>query len=83
MTRDQILAAIKPVASKQFMHPEVMIEERSHMIEDLGGDSMDAVEFVFGLEETFDLEITDADAEHLKTIGDAVDLIVRLKGSAA
>jgi acyl carrier protein len=41
-------------------------------IDDLGADSLDIVELVMSLEESFDLEIADEDAEKIQTIGDAV-----------
>ena len=41
-------------------------------IDDLGADSLDIVELVMTLEETFDIEITDDDAEKMQTISDAI-----------
>ena len=41
-------------------------------IDDLGADSLDIVELVMTLEETFDIEIPDDDAEKMQTIGDAI-----------
>lgn len=43
--------------------------------EDLDADSLDAVEVIMALEEEFDIEIPDEDAEHFKTIGDIVEYI--------
>jgi len=43
--------------------------------EDLDADSLDAVEVIMGLEEGFDIEIPDEDAENFKTIGDIVEYI--------
>ncbi|UEL46358.1 acyl carrier protein [Terrisporobacter glycolicus] len=43
--------------------------------EDLDADSLDAVEVIMGLEEEFDIEIPDEDAENFKTIGDIVEYI--------
>ena len=43
--------------------------------EDLDADSLDAVEVIMGLEEGFDIEIPDEDAENFKTIGDVVEYI--------
>ncbi|CCJ32913.1 MULTISPECIES: acyl carrier protein [Caloramator] len=47
----------------------------SHFIDDLGADSLDIVELIMALEEDFDLEIPDEDAEKLQTVGDVVDYI--------
>ena len=43
--------------------------------EDLDADSLDAVEVIMALEEAFDIEIPDEDAENFKTIGDIVEYI--------
>jgi len=44
-------------------------------IDDLGADSLDTVELVMALEEEFDAEIPDEDAENLKTVGEAIKYI--------
>lgn len=44
-------------------------------IEDLGADSLDTVELVMALEENFDIEIPDEDAEKIKSVKDAVSYI--------
>jgi acyl carrier protein len=44
-------------------------------IDDLGADSLDIVELVMSLEEEFDIEIPDDDAEKIQTIGDAIDYL--------
>lgn len=43
--------------------------------EDLGADSLDVVELVMELEDEFDMEISDDDAENITTVGDAVNYI--------
>lgn len=45
---------------------------KASFIDDLGADSLDIVELVMSLEETFDIEIPDEDAEKIQTIGDAI-----------
>jgi len=45
---------------------------KASFIDDLGADSLDIVELVMSLEEEFDVEIPDDDAEKIQTIGDAV-----------
>lgn len=47
----------------------------SSFIDDLGADSLDTVELVMALEEEFDVEIPDDDAEKITTVGDAVNYI--------
>jgi len=53
-------------ATKEEIVPEAAF------IDDLGADSLDIVELVMAMEETFDIEIPDDDAEKIQTIGDAV-----------
>jgi acyl carrier protein len=51
------------------------VKEDSKFVEDLGADSLDVVELVMALEEKFDIEIPDSDAESIATVGDAVKYI--------
>ena len=53
--------------------PDVVPE--AHFVEDLGADSLDTVELVMKLEEEFDIEIPDEDAEKIQTVQDAFDYI--------
>ena len=48
------------------------ITPEASFIDDLGADSLDIVELVMAMEEAFDLEIPDEDAERIQTIGDAM-----------
>jgi len=48
---------------------------KASFIDDLGADSLDIVELVMSLEEEFDVEIPDEDAEKIQTIGDAVSYL--------
>ncbi len=48
---------------------------RASFIDDLGADSLDIVELVMCLEEEFDIEIPDEDAEKIQTIGDAIGYV--------
>jgi acyl carrier protein len=51
------------------------VKEDSKFIEDLGADSLDVVELVMALEEKFDIEIPDEDAEKILTVADAINYI--------
>ena len=51
------------------------ITENSSFTEDLGADSLDAVELVMALEEEFDIEISDNDSEKLNTFGDVIKFL--------
>jgi acyl carrier protein len=48
---------------------------QASFIEDLGADSLDIVELVMAMEEEFDIEIPDDDAEKIQTIGDAISYL--------
>jgi acyl carrier protein len=47
----------------------------SSFIEDLGADSLDIVELVMAMEEEFEIEIPDEEAENIKSVGDAINYI--------
>ncbi|MCX7950873.1 MAG: acyl carrier protein [Clostridiales bacterium] len=51
------------------------ITMESSFVDDLGADSLDVVELIMALEEEFDLEIPDEDAERIQTVGDVVEYI--------
>ncbi len=51
------------------------VTDNASFVDDLGADSLDVVELVMGLEEEFDIEIPDEDAEKIATVGDAVKYI--------
>ncbi|MBN1596171.1 acyl carrier protein [candidate division FCPU426 bacterium] len=51
------------------------VTNEASFIEDLGADSLDTVELVMALEEEFNMEIPDEEAEKIKTVGDAIEFI--------
>jgi len=51
---------------------ESKITENSSFFDDLGADSLDIVELIMAFEEEFNLEISDKDAEKMKTVGDVI-----------
>ena len=53
---------------------------RASFIDDLGADSLDIVELVMAMEEEFDIEIPDDDAEKIQTIGDAIAYVKERSG---
>jgi acyl carrier protein len=57
------------------------IVPEASFIDDLGADSLDIVELVMAMEETFDIEIPDDDAEKIQTIGDAFSYVKERVGS--
>lgn len=68
-------AKVKEVIAEQLGINEEDISIESSFIDDLGADSLDIVEFVMALEEEFELDIPDSDAERLDTVGDLVKYI--------
>ena len=61
---------IKKIVEEQLGVESNRIQENASFIDDLGADSLDIVELVMAMEEEYDLEIPDEDAEKLKTVGD-------------
>ncbi|PIE74080.1 MAG: acyl carrier protein [Deltaproteobacteria bacterium] len=75
MTNGEILDKVKKVVKEQLDVDEASIKEDSKFMDDLGADSLDTVELIMALEENFDIEIPDDDAEKIITIKDAVEYI--------
>lgn len=75
MTKDEILKKVKEITSEQLGVDETQITLNAKFVDDLGADSLDTVELVMALEEEFDLEISDEDAEKLVNVQKAVDYI--------
>lgn len=66
---------VKEVVVEQLnVNPEE-VKEESKFVEDLGADSLDVVELVMALEEKFDIEIPDTDAEKIVTVNDVIKYI--------
>jgi acyl carrier protein len=66
---------VKEVVVEQLDCNPAEVKEDSRFVEDLGADSLDVVELVMALEEKFDIEIPDEDAEKIKTVADAIKYI--------
>lgn len=62
------------VVDKLGVDAEKVVPE-ARFIEDLGADSLDTVELIMGLEDKFGLEISDEDAEKIRTVQDAINFI--------
>ncbi len=63
---------IKKIIEEQLGIEGHKIKEDASFIDDLGADSLDIVELVMAMEEEYNIEIPDEDAEKLKTVGDVV-----------
>ncbi len=70
-----IFSKVKDIVVEQLGVDEEEVTEQASFVDDLGADSLDIVELVMALEEEFDLEIPDEDAEKIATVGDAVNYI--------
>ncbi|ARC85687.1 acyl carrier protein [Clostridium argentinense CDC 2741] len=66
---------IRERIAEQLSIEEDEIKMESSFIDDLGADSLDIVELIMALEEEFDIEIPDEDAEKISTVGDVVEYI--------
>jgi acyl carrier protein len=66
---------VKEIIVEQIGCDESQVTEDASFIDDLGADSLDIVEIMMALEEKYDVEIPDEDAEKIKTVGDAVKYI--------
>ncbi len=75
MQMTQIEGQVKKIVVEQLGVSEDEITSSSSFVDDLGADSLDTVELVMALEEVFNLEIPDDQAEKITTIKEAVDYI--------
>jgi len=64
----------KIVAEKLSVEPDEVVPEAS-FVDDLGADSLDLGELIMAMEETFDIEIPDEEAEKIQTVQDAMNYI--------
>ena len=73
---NEIEARVKKIVVEQLGVKEDEVTTDASFVDDLGADSLDTVELVMALEEEFETEIPDEDAEKIVTIKDAVNYIV-------
>jgi len=66
---------VKQIVAEQLGVEEGQVTNEASFMDDLGADSLDTVELVMALEEEFDIEISDEDAEKIQTVQDAIDYI--------
>ncbi|KAB2932312.1 MAG: acyl carrier protein [Candidatus Contendobacter sp.] len=70
-----IEARVRKIIIEQLGVKEEQVTNEASFVEDLGADSLDTVELVMALEEEFELEIPDEDAEKITTVQQAIDYI--------
>ena len=75
MSSEEVFEKVKNIIVEQLGATESSVTMESSFIDDLGADSLDIVELIMALEEEFDTEIPDADAEKVVTVGDVVEYI--------
>ena len=75
MSTEEVFEKVKGIIVNQLGVAETAVTPEASFIDDLGADSLDIVELVMALEEEFDMEIPDTDAEKVVTVGDVVDYI--------
>ena len=75
MSSEEIFDKVKSIIVEQLGVTDTSVTMEASFIDDLGADSLDIVELVMAIEEEFDIEIPDSDAEKVVTVGDVVDYI--------
>ena len=75
MSTSSIEAKVKSIIADQLGVGEDEIKPESSFIEDLGADSLDIVVLVMAMEEEFEVEIPDEEAENIKSVNDAINYI--------
>ncbi|BDZ30812.1 acyl carrier protein [Lactiplantibacillus sp. WILCCON 0030] len=75
MTKEEIFNKIAAIIADRFEVDQSTVTNEMNLQKDLDADSIDFVEFVLELEDTFGSEISDEDAEKLNTVGEVVDYV--------
>jgi len=73
MKKEELLSRLKEIIVDRLDVEDEQIVPEASFVEDLGADSLDIVELIMGIEEEFDIEIPDEDAEKLTTVGEAMN----------
>ena len=76
MKTNEIETRVKKIVVEQLGVKEDEVTSEASFVDDLGADSLDTVELVMALEEEFEVEIPDEDAEKIVTIKDAINYVV-------
>lgn len=66
---------VKQIVAEQLGVDAGQVTQNASFMDDLGADSLDTVELVMALEEEFDIEISDEDAEKIQTVNDAITYV--------
>jgi len=79
---DNVEQRVKKIVAEQLGVNEAEVTNDSSFVDDLGADSLDTVELVMALEEEFETEIPDEDAEKITRVRDAIEYITSHKKAA-
>ncbi|MBU1094425.1 MAG: acyl carrier protein [Firmicutes bacterium] len=74
-----IFARIKEMIVEELNVPVEKITMEARLAEDLGADSIDAVELIMNIEDEFSVQVSDEEAQNIKTVGDLVKYVEALK----
>ena len=80
MTREEVFEQVKTILVDTLSVDEDKVTEEARFQEDLETDSLDLVELVMTMEEKFGIKISDEEAGEIKTVGDAVDFVIKVAG---
>ena len=72
MTKEEAVEKLKTIVSDRLDVEKDQVTPEKTFVEDLGADSLDIVELIMGIEEEFEIEIPDEDAEKLTSVGEAM-----------
>ena len=72
MTKEEVVEKLKTIVSDRLDVEKDQVTPEKTFVEDLGADSLDIVELIMGIEEEFEIEIPDEDAEKLTSVGEAM-----------
>ena len=81
MDKSAVQAKIVDIIANQLGVDKEIVTAEANVVDDLGADSLDVVELVMALEEAFDLEIPDDDAESIRTVKDIFDYLEKNKAA--
>ena len=75
MSSEEVFEKVKKIIVEQLGVSETSVTMEASFIDDLGADSLDIVELIMALEEEFDIEFPDSDAEKVVAVSDVVEYI--------